>query len=386
MKIPLIDLRPTMDDLREEVLEAITKVVDSNIFIMGPEISSFEKEISEYCRTSDAVGVSSGTDALLLSLMVLNIGPGDFVLTSNFSFFATAGVISRLNATPIFVDIDSKTFNMDSTKLQMVLNEMDKKKLNRVKAIIPVHLYGQCANMEEIMRISKEFKIPVIEDGAQSIGAECFINGKKKKAGNIGDFGCFSFFPTKNLGGIGDGGIITVNDSQISDLLRLKRVHGGERKYYHRLIGGNFRLDPIQAAVLRVKLPHLDKWHIQRRNNAEHYNKLFKDVGLSDFVRIPFIAHSKVLQNFHIFNQYVIKVEYRDKLKSFLLENEIFTEIYYPVPLHLQECFLNLGGKKGDFPESESVAKEVLALPIYPGSTNEMRQIVVEKIAKFYNR
>ena len=386
MKIPLIDLRPTMDDLREEILEAITKVVDSNIFIMGPEINSFEREISEYCGTSDAVGVSSGTDALLLSLMVLNVGPGDLVLTSNFSFFATAGVISRLNATPIFVDIDPKTFNMDANNLKKILNEMDKKKLKKVKAIIPVHLYGQCANMEEIMQISKEFKIPVIEDGSQSIGAECFINGKKKKAGNIGDFGCFSFFPTKNLGGVGDGGIVTVNDPQISDLLRLKRVHGGERKYYHRLIGGNFRLDPIQAAVLRVKLTHLDKWHLQRQENAEHYNKLFSDEGLSEYVEIPLLSHPKILRHYHIFNQYVIKAENRDKLKSFLLENEIITEIYYPVPLHLQECFIDLGGKTGDFPVSETIAKEVLALPIYPGSTKEMRQIVVEKISKFYKK
>ncbi len=386
MKIPLIDLRPTMDDLREEILEAITKVVDSNIFILGPEINSFEREISKYCGTSDAVGVSSGTDALLLSLMVLNVGPGDLVLTSNFSFFATAGVISRLNAKPIFVDIEPKTFNMDANYLKKILNEMDKKKLKRVKAIIPVHLYGQCANMEEIMQISKEFKIPVIEDGSQSIGAECFINGKKKKAGNIGDFGCFSFFPTKNLGGVGDGGMVTVNDPQISDLLRLKRVHGGERKYFHRLIGGNFRLDPLQAAVLRVKLTHLDKWHLQRQENAEHYNKLFSDEGLSEYVEIPLLSHPKILRHYHIFNQYVIKAENRDKLKSFLLENEIITEIYYPVPLHLQECFFDLGGKTGDFPVSETISKEVLALPIYPGSTNEMRQIVVEKISKFYKK
>jgi len=384
MKIPLIDLHPTMDDLREEILEAVIKVIDSKIYIMGPEIIDLEKEISEYCSVSDSIGVSSGTDALLLSLMVLNVGPGDLVITSNFSFFATAGVVSRLNATPVFVDINPETFNIDPRQLRKVLSEMDKEILKKVKAIIPVHLYGQCANMEEILNISREFEIPIIEDGAQSIGAECYVNAQKRKAGNIGDFGCFSFFPTKNLGGIGDGGIITVNDSQIANLLRLKRVHGGERKYYHRVIGGNFRLDPIQAAVIRVKLSHLNKWHRQRQDNAKHYNQLFDDSGLNDEVKIPYIEHSKSLKNYHIFNQYVIRAVNRNKLQSFLMEHEIGTGIYYPIPFHLQECFLHLGGKVGDFPNSETAAKEVLALPIYPGLTDEMRQIVVEKIKKFY--
>ncbi len=386
MKIPLINLHPTMDDLREEIIEAVIKVIDSNMFIMGPEIIELEKEIAEYCFTSDSIGVSSGTDALLLSLMALNVGPGDLVLTSNFSFFATAGVVSRLNATPVFVDIDPETFNIDSRQLKRTLIEMDKETLKNVKAIIPVHLYGQCANMEEILNISREYKIPIIEDGAQSIGAECYINGKKKKAGNIGEFGCFSFFPTKNLGGIGDGGIITVNDSQIANELRLKRVHGGERKYYHRVIGGNFRLDPIQAAVVRVKLSHLNKWHRQRQDNAKHYNELFDEAGLNDKVKIPCTVHSKNLQNYHIYNQYVIRAENRDKLQSYLIEQDIGTEVYYPIPFHLQECFLNLGGKVGDFPCSESAAKEVLAIPIFPGLTSEMRQIVVEKIKNFYKK
>ena len=384
MKIPLINLHPIMDDLREEILEAVTKVIDSKIYIMGPEIIDLEKEIAEYCSVSDSIGVSSGTDALLLSLMALNVGPGDLVLTSNFSFFATAGVVSRLNATPVFVDIDPKTFNIDPRQLRILLTEMDEDSLKSVKAIIPVHLYGQCANMEEILKISREFEIPIIEDGAQSIGAECYINAQKKKAGNIGDFGCFSFFPTKNLGGIGDGGIITVNDSQIASLLRLKRVHGGERKYFHRVIGGNFRLDPIQATVIRVKLSRLNKWHRQRQENAKHYNELFDDAGLEGKVRTPYIEHSKSLQNYHIFNQYVIRAVNRDELQSFLMGNEIGTGVYYPIPFHLQKCFSNLGGKVGDFPYSESAAKEVLALPIYPGLTSEMRQIVVEKIKNFY--
>ena len=353
---------------------------------MGPEIIDLEKEIADYCNTSDSIGVSSGTDALLLSLMALNVGPGDLVLTSNFSFFATAGVVSRLNATPIFVDIDPKTFNIDPRQLRIVLAEMDKDILKRVKAIIPVHLYGQCANMEEILNISGEFKIPIIEDGAQSIGAECYVNTQKRKAGNIGDFGCFSFFPTKNLGGIGDGGIITVNDSKIASLLRLKRVHGGEKNYFHRVIGGNFRLDPIQAAVIRVKLSHLNKWHRQRQENAKHYNELIDDAGLEDKVRIPYIEHSKSLQHYHVFNQYVIRAVNRDELQSFLIEQEISTGIYYPIPFHLQKCFIHLGGKVGDFPYSESAANEVLALPIYPGLTDEMRQIVVQKIKNFYKK
>jgi len=384
MKVPLLDLRPPLEELRDEILEAVTQVIDSTRYIMGPEIDSLEKEISAYCGTNDAVGVSSGTDALLLALMVLDVGPGDLVLTSNFSFFATAGVVARLNATPVFVDIDSKTFNLDPESLKMALANMDEQTRKRVKAIIPVHLYGQCADMEAIIKISREYNIPVIEDAAQAIGAECETDGQKRSAGSLGDFGCFSFFPSKNLGGVGDGGIVTVNNSELADLLRLKRVHGGERKYYHRVIGGNFRLDPIQAAVIRVKLPHLNEWHSQRQDNAKHYNKLFAEKDLCGKVKLPFVGHSENLQNPHIYNQYVIKAQRRDELQSFLAENEIASEVYYPLPFHLQECFLYLGGKPGDFPVSEEVAEEVLALPVYPGMTKEMREIVVEQIGNFY--
>ena len=384
MKVPLLDLRPPLEELRNEIVEAVTQVIDSTRYIMGPEIDSLEKEISAYCGTNDAVGVSSGTDALLLALMVLDVGPGDLVLTSNFSFFATAGVVARLNATPVFVDIDSKTFNLDPESLKMALANMDEQTRKRVKAIIPVHLYGQCADMEAIIKISREYNIPVIEDAAQAIGAECEIDGQKRSAGSSGDFGCFSFFPSKNLGGVGDGGIVTVNNSELADLLRLKRVHGGERKYYHRVIGGNFRLDPIQAAVIRVKLPHLNEWHSQRQDNAKHYNKLFAEKDLCGKVKLPFVGHSENLQNPHIYNQYVIKAQRRDELQSFLAENEIASEVYYPLPFHLQECFLYLGGKPGDFPVSEEVAEEVLALPVYPGMTKEMRETVVEQIGNFY--
>ena len=384
MKVPLLDLRPPLEELRDEIVEAVTQVIDSTRYIMGPEIDGLESEISAYCGTTDAVGVSSGTDALLLSLMVLDVAPGDLVLTSNFSFFATAGVVARLNATPVFVDIDPETFNIDPESLRKTLTDMDAETRKRVKAIIPVHLYGQCSEMETILNISREIDIPVIEDGAQAIGAECEIDGQKKSAGSLGDFGCFSFFPSKNLGGVGDGGIVTVNNPELAEQLRLKRVHGGEHKYYHRVIGGNFRLDPIQAAVIRVKLPHLNKWHRQRQDNADNYNELFAEAGLISKVRTPYVEHPQSLKNPHIYNQYVIRAERRDELQSFLSENEIASEVYYPLPFHLQECFLHLGGKAGDFPVSETAAKEVLALPVYPGMTGAMRETVVEHIAKFY--
>ena len=384
MKIPLLDLNPPLKDLRDEIVEAVTRVIDSTQYIMGPEIDELEKEIAEYCGTEDAIGVSSGTDALLISLMVLDVGPGDIVLTTNFSFFATAGVVARLNATPVFVDIDPENFNIDPEQLRFTLAEMDEQRRKRVKALIPVHLYGQCANMDEILKIAETFNIPVIEDCAQAIGAECEIDGKIRCAGSIGDFGCFSFFPSKNLGGIGDGGIVTVNKSKLSELLRLKRVHGAERSYYHRMIGGNFRLDPIQATVIRIKLNHLNGWHQQRQKNAQYYNMLFAESELNEKIRTPSIMHPKTMQNHHIFNQYVIRTERRDELQSFLESQGISSGVYYPIPFHLQECFKFMGGNKGDFPVSESAAKEVLALPVYPGITAGMQERVVEQIKAFH--
>ena len=384
MKVPLLDLHPPLKDLRDEIVEAVTRVIDSTQYIMGPEIDELEKEIAEYCGTEDAVGVSSGTDALLISLMVLDVGPGDIVLTTNFSFFATAGVVARLNATPVFVDIDPENFNIDPEQLRFTLAEMDEQRRKRVKALIPVHLYGQCANMAEILKIAETFNIPVIEDCAQAIGAECEINGKIRCAGSMGDFGCFSFFPSKNLGGIGDGGIVTVNKPKLSELLRLKRVHGAERSYYHRMIGGNFRLDPIQATVIRIKLNHLNGWHQQRQKNAQYYNMLFAESELNEKIRTPSIMHPKTMQNHHIFNQYVIRTERRDELQSFLESQGISSGVYYPIPFHLQECFKFMGGNKGDFPVSESAAKEVLALPVYPGITAGMQERVVEQIKAFH--
>ena len=384
MKVPLLDLHPPLKDLRDDIVEAVTRVIDSTQYIMGPEIDELEKEIAEYCGTADAVGVSSGTDALLISLMVLDVGPGDIVLTTNFSFFATAGVVARLNATPVFVDIDPETFNIDPEQLRFTLAEMDEQRRKRVKALIPVHLYGQCANMAEILKIAETFNIPVIEDCAQAIGAECEINGKIRCAGSMGDFGCFSFFPSKNLGGIGDGGIVTVNKPKLSELLRLKRVHGAERSYYHRMIGGNFRLDPIQATVIRIKLNHLNGWHQQRQKNAQYYNMLFAESELNEKIRTPSIMHPKTMQNHHIFNQYVIRTERRDELQSFLESQGISSGVYYPIPFHLQECFKFMGGNKGDFPVSENAAKEVLALPVYPGITAGMQERVVEQIKAFH--
>ena len=384
MKVPLLDLHPPLKDLRDEIIEGVTRVIDSTCYIMGPEIDCLEKEIAEYCGTEDAVGVSSGTDALLISLMVLDVGPGDIVLTTNFSFFATAGVVARLNATPVFIDIDPETFNIDPEQLRFTLNEMDDERRKRVKALIPVHLYGQCANMAEILKIAETFNIPVIEDCAQAIGAECEINGKIRCAGSMGDFGYFSFFPSKNLGGIGDGGIVTVNKPKLSELLRLKRVHGAERSYYHRMIGGNFRLDPIQATVIRIKLNHLNGWHQQRQKNAQYYNMLFAESELNEKIRTPSIMHPKTMQNHHIFNQYVIRTERRDELQSFLESQGISSGVYYPIPFHLQECFKFMGGNKGDFPVSESAAKEVLALPVYPGITAGMQERVVEQIKAFH--
>ncbi len=384
MKVPLLDLHPPLKDLRDEIVEAVTRVIDSTQYIMGPEIDELEKEIAEYCGTKDAVGVSSGTDALLISLMVLDVGPGDIVLTTNFSFFATAGVVARLNAIPVFVDIDPETFNIDPEQLRLTLAEMDEERRKRVKALIPVHLYGQCANMAEILKIAENFNIPVIEDCAQAIGAECEIDGKIRCAGSIGDFGCFSFFPSKNLGGIGDGGIVTVNKPKLSELLRLKRVHGAERSYYHRMIGGNFRLDPIQATVIRIKLNHLNGWHQQRQKNAQYYNMLFTESELNEKIRTPSTMHPKTMQNHHIFNQYVIRTERRDELQSFLESQGISSGVYYPIPFHLQECFKFMGGNKGDFPVSESAAKEVLALPVYPGITTGMQERVVEQIKAFH--
>jgi dTDP-4-amino-4,6-dideoxygalactose transaminase len=386
MKVPLLDLKPQYLSLKKELDKAILDVAESQHFILGPEVEKMEKEFCDYLGCKYAIGVSSGTDALLLALMAIDIQPGDEVIVPTYSFFATAGVVSRLNAIPVLTDIDPVTFNIDP-------EEIKKKITPKTKAIIPVHLYGQSADLEPIMKIAKEKNIFVIEDAAQAIGTE-YKDGKC--VGTIGDIGCFSFFPSKNLGGYGDGGLVTTNNDDLAYKLRIKRVHGGEQKYYHKVIGGNFRIDALQSAVLRVKLPHLDKWSEKRRANADSYNELFMNAGLSEGPgKTKFDEKNKVLlpkpvyknlpnvKNYHIYNQYIIRSQKRDELKKYLTDNEIGNEIYYPVPFHLQECYVNLNHKVGDFPEAEKASLTCLALPVYPELTNEQQQFVVQKIKEF---
>jgi len=374
MKVPLLDLSAQLRAIEKEVKAAVNGVIDSTRYIMGPKVVELEERIAEYVGAGYATGVSSGTDALLISLMALDVGPGDIVVTTPFSFFATAGVIARLGATPAFVDIDPDTYNLSPVALREWF-EREEEKRDRVKAIIPVHLYGQCADMDPILEIAEEFDVPVVEDAAQAIGARYPSEKGELKAGTMGTLGCFSFFPSKNLGAMGDGGMVVTNDPALDDKLKKLRNHGAKPKYYHALIGGNFRLDPIQAAVLLVKLPHLDAWHKMRQKNAAYYNKrLATDAG----IKRPVIAYKR---EYHIYNQYVVSVpDRRDELRDFLKDNDIGTEVYYPVPFHEQECFEYLGYTAGDFPCSEYASKHTIALPIYPELTEEMLEYVVGKI------
>lgn len=393
MKVPLLDLQAQLAYLEEDLLAAVTRVVKSTRYIQGPEVEGLEKEIAEYCGTKYAVGVSSGTDALLICLMSLGIGPGDLVLTSPYSFFATMGVILRVGATPVFADIDPDSYNLDVAKTAELL-EADKER--KIKAIIPVHLYGQCAEMAAILDLAARFNVSVIEDAAQAIGAEypMTVGGKTqyKRAGSMGMAGCFSFFPSKNLGGIGDGGMVVTDDADFAEKLVLMRNHGAHPKYFHELVGGNFRLDPIQAAALRVKLPYLEGWHKQRGENAERYNRLLNETGLpgKGKVQIPtsvFLRNTESAgkaKNIHIYNQYVLRVERRNELRDWLLANDIGCEIYYPVPLHKQEC-LGALALKFSYPEAEKAADETIALPIYPELTTDMQEYVVKKILQFYS-
>ncbi len=388
MKVPLLDLKPQYQSLKKELDEAILKVAESQYFILGPEVEKMEKAFCNYLNCKKAIGVSSGTDALLLALMGIGLGPGDEVIVPTYSFFATAGVVSRLNATPVLVDSDPVTFNIAP-------NQIEKKITNKTKAIIPVHLYGQSCDMDSIMEIARKHKLKVIEDAAQAIGVQY---KDEKFVGTIGDIGCYSFFPSKNLGGYGDGGLIVTNDEKLGEHLHILRVHGGYPKYYHKYIGGNFRIDAIQSAVINVKLPHLDNWSAKRRSNAETYNKYFIDSGLAEETGVTeFDGKNKILlpkavykdsgaKNYHIFNQYIIRVEKRDELRKYLSENEIGNEIYYPVPFHLQECFADLGYMKGDFPNAEFAADSSIALPIYPELNQEQIKFVVDKIKEFIEK
>ncbi len=389
MRVPLLDLQSQLQPLREEIIKAVTAVVDSTMYIQGPEVAGLEEEVASYCKASGAVGVSSGTDALLVSLMALGIGPGDRVLTTSYSFFATMGVILRCGAIPVFADIDPVSFNIDPAEMARVL-EADKK--CSIKAIIPVHLYGQCADMDAIMALANHYKIPVIEDAAQSIGAEYpHKSGGWSKSGTMGQAGCFSFFPSKNLGGIGDGGMVISNDNEFTEHVRMLRNHGANPKYYHAQIGGNFRLDPVQATVLRIKLQHLEKWHAARRDNADYYNKLFSNshLVLDETINLPVPIYRKqaessgIKRNYHIYNQYVLRVDERDGLIDWLRSLDIGCEIYYPLCLHEQEC---LKGKINPpmLPHAEKAARTTIALPIYPELTTLMQEYVVEQIIAFY--
>lgn len=370
MKVPLLDLKPQYEQIRAEVEPAILELCKSQAFILGPKVQECEAAIAAYCGAAHGVGMTSGSDALIVALMTEDIGPDDEVITTPYTFFATVGAISRVGAKPVFVDIDPVTFNLDASKLAAAVTP-------KTKAIIPVHLYGQMADMDAVMAVAKAHHLIVIEDAAQAIGSEW--NGKR--AGSIGDYGCFSFFPSKNLGCFGDGGMLTMQDPAKAKKAVILRNHGSEPKYYHRLIGGNFRLDALQAVVVTIKLKYLDGWTAARQANAARYEKLFAQTGV---VKSGQVALPVATTNRHIYNQFILRAKNRDGLLAHLRSREIGTEIYYPVPLHLQNCFRSLGHREGDFPESERAAKETLALPIYPDLTDEMAQTVVGTVAEFY--
>jgi dTDP-4-amino-4,6-dideoxygalactose transaminase len=368
MKVPLLDLQAQYGPLRDEILAAIARVADSQRFIMGPEIAALEAELARMLEVEHAIAVSSGTDALLLALMTLGIGPGDEVVTTTYSFFATAGTIARLGARPVLVDIDPITFNLDPSQVTSVITP-------RTRAIVPVHLYGLSADLDAVLAESARTGIPVIEDAAQAIGATY----RGRPVGGFGALGCFSFFPSKNLGAFGDAGLVTTNDPALARRARRLRVHGMDPKYYHHEIGGNFRMDEIQAAVLRVKAPHLSAWSEARRLNAMRYVRMFGDAGLSLRVLLPVEADGCR----HIYHQFVIRTADRDGLKRHLDARGIGNEIYYPVPFHLQPCFAYLGYREGAFPNAERAAAESLAIPIYGELTLEQQQAVVDAVAEF---
>ena len=363
--VPLLDLKAQYAPIREECRAAFDRVADAQYFIGGPEVEGLEKEVAAYSQCPFGIGVTSGTDALLVALMTIGVQPGDEIITTPYTFFATGGCIHRMGAVPVFVDINPGSYNIEPSLIEAAITP-------KTKAIMPVHLYGQMADMDPIMAIVARHNLYVIEDGAQAIGAEY----KGRRAGSIGHFGCFSFFPSKNLGAFGDGGMITANDPELAHRAKLLRNHGAEPKYYHKLVGGNFRLDALQAAILRIKLRYLDGWTAGRQQNADRYRRLFAEAGLQDVVLPPEEPERR-----HIYNQFVIRTGRRDAVMAELKERKIGHEIYYPVPLHLQECFADLGYKPGSLPHSEKAALETLALPIYAELTEEMQSAVVDALA-----
>jgi len=389
MNVPLLDLKAQYLAIKADIDAAIAEVLDSQHFILGPKVEQCEKTIARYCGCSHGVGVSSGSDALLACLMAENIGPGDEVITTPYTFFATVGAITRLGATPVFVDIDPVTYNIAASQIAAKIT-------SRTRAIIPVHLYGQSADMGLVMDVAEAHKVVVIEDAAQSLGAEY----ESRRSGTIGAYGCFSFFPSKNLGAAGDAGMVVTNDASRAEKLAILRAHGSKPKYYHRLVGGNFRLDALQGAIVSAKLPHLDAWTEGRRRNAERYNRLFAESGMdvcntrewNDGRRrlvgrraAPHVVLPTEVTQRHVFNQYIIRVSSRDELKTGLQNRGIGTEIYYPVPMHTQDCFRSFGYTVGDFPESEAAAAQTLALPIFPELTDEQASYVVRCIREFFS-
>jgi dTDP-4-amino-4,6-dideoxygalactose transaminase len=407
MRVPLLDLSEQYRALAEPIREGINDVLTSHRFILGPKGEAFEKAICAYCKASHAIGVSSGTDAFLAILMALGIGPGDAVVTTPYTFFATGGCIARVGAKPLFVDIDPATYNISPTALEAFLeNECETVEGNvvfaqaqvgklaasrtdgrrwRVRAIVPVHLFGLCCEMEAIHQISEHYQLDVIEDAAQAIGAEYLFAGKTARAGAMGEAGFFSFYPSKNLGAAGDAGMIVCRDNQLARELRSFRDHGMEPRYCHSVVGGNFRLDEIQAAILAVKLPHLEDWSAARRAVADFYRAEFACLGLTEKIVLPAEPYrDRGLTNHHIYHQYVIRTPMRDALRKHLAKREIETAIYYPLGLHEQECFAYLGYEKGDFPETERAARETLALPIYPEISREAQRYVIDAVAEFF--
>ena len=371
MTIPLIDLQAQYATIRDEVRAAIDRVFDTQQFVLSGEVQALEEEVARYCQTKFAIGCASGSDALLLALMSCGVGDGDEVITTPFSFFATASAIARVGARPVFVDIDERTYNIDPERVAQAVTE-------KTKAIIPVHIYGQCAEMDPLLELSGESGIPIVEDTAQAIGAE----DKRRRAGSMGAIGCISFYPSKNLGGAGDGGMMVTNDLEHAQRLHTLRVHGEEKKYHHEVLGINSRLDALQAVVLRAKLPHLDAWTTERQRRAQQYEIMFTDAGLNEQIQPPFVRSD----GRHVFHQYVIRVggNRRDALREHLRANGILADVYYPVPLHLQKSFAFLGYKEGDCPISEAAAKQTLALPVYPELTDQQQDFVVDKIADFF--
>ena len=389
MKVPLLDLQAQYNALKPELDRAIAEVMASQHFILGPQVQECEKAIAQYSQCAHGIGVSSGTDALLMCLMAEDIGPGDEVITTPYTFFATAGAIARVGARPVFVDIEPVSYNIDPSQIEAKIS-------SKTRALIPVHLYGQMADTEAVMAIARKHNLVVIEDAAQAIGAE----RQGKRAGSLGHYGCFSFFPSKNLGAAGDGGMIVTNDAQRAEKLVRLRAHGSKPKYYHKVVGGNFRLDTLQAAVVAAKLKYLDGWTAARQQNAQRYDKLFaaSKLAVTDTLRYASNGHAKgsangapqlvlpkVVTQRHIFNQYIVRTSRRDQLKAALQDKGVSTEIYYPVPMHLQECFASLGYKPGAFPNSESAAQETLALPIYPELTDAQAAYVVESVNSFFS-